>query len=88
VRTAAWIGRPLLLETLRQTAVFPLSEPAAQAKKPRGRFLEREEMGSGLTLRGSARQVALDSVSVTQEGLALLFRLAGETSLEWNPEKP
>lgn len=88
VRTAAWIGRPLLLETLRQTAVFPLSEPAAQAKKTLGSFLERQEIGSGLTLRGSARQVALDSVAVTQEGLALLFRLAGETSLEWNPEKP
>lgn len=88
VCTAAWIGRPLLLEILRQSAVFPLSEPAAQAEKALGRFLEKQEIGSGLTLRGSARQVALDSVSVTREGLALLLRLVGETSLEWNPEKP
>lgn len=85
VRAAAWIGRPLLLETLRQAAVFPLSGPAAEASRTLGRFLEKQEIGSGLTLRGTARQVVLDSVAVTKDGLALLVRLEGQASLEWIP---
>lgn len=88
LRTAAWIGRPLLLEALRQSAVFPLSEPTAQGEKALGRFLEKQEIGGGITLKGSARQVTLDSVAVTQDGLALRLRLEGEASLVWNPQKP
>lgn len=85
LRTAAWITRPALLERLRQAAVFPLSGPLDEATKTLGKFLEKREIGSGLTLRGSAGQVALESVAATGEGLALLVLLQGSASLEWTP---
>lgn len=85
LRTAAWIGRPVLLESLRQAAVFPLSGPAGDARKALGRLLERREFSSNLTFSGSARQVVLESVAVTETGLALLVRAEGTASLEWTP---
>lgn len=85
LRTAAWIGRPVLLENLRQAAVFPLAEPAGDARRALGRLLERQEISPGLTFSGSARQVALESVAVTEKGLALLVRAEGTASLEWRP---
>lgn len=83
--TAAWIGRPILLESLRQAAVFPLSGPAADARKALGRILEKQKISSDLTVLGSARQVVLESVAVTETGLALLVRAEGTASLEWAP---
>ena len=83
--TAAWIGRPVLLESLRQAAVFPLSGPSADARKALGRILERQKISSDLTFSGSARQVILESVAVTETGLALLVRAEGTASLEWAP---
>ncbi len=85
LRTAAWVARPVLLESLRQAAVFPLSGPMDEATKALGRFLDKREIAPGLTLRGSAGQVALESVAVTKEGLALRVLLEGNAGLEWIP---
>lgn len=85
LRTAAWVGRPVLLESLAEAAVFSLAGPAEDARRALGRLLERQEISRGLTVLGSARQVALESVAVTEKGLALLVRAEGTASLEWIP---
>ena len=85
LRTAAWVARPLLLEKLKEASVFPLAEPAEEARKALSGLLEKREVGSGLAFGGSARQVALESVAVTEEGLALLVRAEGTASLQWSP---
>lgn len=86
LRTAAWIGRPILLEKLGEAAVFPMSGPAGEATNALGRLLERRQVSDGLTFGGSARQTALESVAVTEDGLALLVRAEGTAALEWNPD--
>lgn len=85
LRTAAWVGRPVLLESLAEAAVFPLAGPAEDARRALGRLLERQEISRGLTFSGSARQIALESVAVTEKGLALLVRAEGTASLDWTP---
>jgi len=85
LRTATWINRPILLDSLRKAAVFSLSGPAGEARKTLGSLLETRKIGKDLSFGGSARQVALESVSVTEEGLALLVRAEGTASLEWAP---
>jgi hypothetical protein len=88
LRTAAWIGRPILLERLGKAAVFPLAKAAGDARIALGRVLKNQQVGSGLSFSGSARQVALESVAVTEKGLALLVRAEGTAALEWRPNAP
>ncbi|MEI6900254.1 MAG: DUF4403 family protein, partial [Bacteroidota bacterium] len=86
VKSAGWIFKHGLKETLQQKLVYPLGDQLKQTRTEISDFMKENKKFNMFTVSGSIQNLDIDRIMITRESLRVLCLIEGKLNLKLSVE--